>query len=146
MIAESLMSTDCLVCETQLRQIISCPNCENSIDIYELGEGSCENCEASIDMEYLLEKYAKSVHLGKGEFEENRAYCSDCEYGEQQSVVLLENTWVCLSCLEIHQEIGHCGSCDEFIAGDLEDSFLSGCLMCNGQMGHYLNSSAYNDD
>jgi hypothetical protein len=148
-IAEPLISTDCLVCETQLRQIIiSCPNCKNSIDIDDLGEGYCENCEASIDMEYLLEKYAKFVHLGKGEFKENRAYCSDCEYCEQQqqSVVLLENIWVCLSCLEIHQEIGHCGYCNNFIAGDLEDSFLSGCFMCDGQMGHYLNSSAYDDD
>jgi hypothetical protein len=140
-IAEPLISTDCLVCEMQSRQIkISCPSCKNNIYIHDVSEGWCENCEESIDMEYLLEKYAKPVYLGSGMFEENRAYCCYCEYNEQQSVVLLGNTWVCLSCLEIHQEqeVGHYGYCDEFIAGDLEDSFLSGCLMCHGQMGHYM--------
>lgn len=146
-IAKPLISNNCLVCEMQSRKIrISCPDCENNIDIYELGEGKCDNCEESVDMEYLVENYAKPVYLGSGMFEESRAYCSYCEYSEKQSVVCLENTWVCLSCLEIHQEIGSCDYCYELIAGDLEDSFLSGCFMCDGQMGHYMNSSSYNDD
>lgn len=143
-IIESLISTDCLVCEMQSRHIrIPCPDCKNSINIYNVEKINCEHCQASIDIEYLLEKYAKSVYLGSGMFEENRAYCSHCEYTKQQSVVLFGINWLCLSCLEIHEEVGNCGYCDEFIAGDLENSFLSGCLMCDGQMGHYMSSSSY---
>lgn len=142
-----LVATECLTCEMQSRHMrITCPDCKDSINIYDTGEGKCDNCQTSIDIDYLLEKYAKPIYLGSGMYEENRAYCSYCEYSEQASVVFLESTWVCLFCLETHQEVGHCGYCGEFVAGDLEDSFLAGCLMCDGQMAHYMTSRAYNHD
>jgi hypothetical protein len=78
--------------------------------------------------------------------EDNFAYCNSCEYTEQPSVIPIENKWLCLSCLTTHEETGNCEYCDEFVAGDLNDTFMNGCLMCDGQMEHYMNSKAYNHD
>jgi hypothetical protein len=148
--SDYLLSSNCLVCNSgadhrELR--VSCPKCDGEkIEVKDLGQGECEICEYLIDLDYLLDKYAKSRYLGSGEFEENRAYCSYCEYSDQPTVVQFENIWLCLSCLEPHDQVGWCEYCNEFVAGNLDDSFLSGCLMCEGQMGHYLSSSAYRDD
>ena len=148
--SDCLLSSNCLVCNSKAgnRELrVSCPNCKSGkIEVQDLGEGECETCEYLINLDYLLDKYAKPKYLGSGEFEENRAYCSYCEYLEQPIVVLFENIWLCLSCREPHDQVGWCEYCNEFVAGNLDDSFLLGCLMCEGQMGHYLNSSAYTDD
>jgi hypothetical protein len=143
-------SCSCLVCGYKARNRelkVSCPDCENGkIGIHDLGEGECEDCEYLISLDELLDRFAKVNYLGSGEFEENRAYCSFCEYLDQPTVVPFEKIWLCLSCLEHYDEVGWCEYCNEHVAGDLEDSFLSGCLMCEGQMGHYMNSRAYNRD
>jgi hypothetical protein len=49
-------------------------------------------------------------------------------------------SWLCFSCLKIHDEVGVCDYCNEFITGNLENSFLDGCLFCDGQMGRYMES------
>lgn len=142
--SEPLIYTNCLVCETRSHYIrVPCLSCGNSINIYDIEDNNCENCQKSINLEDLLELYRKSDYLDSGMSEEKCAYCSYCENNEQQTVVQLGNTWTCLFCQNIHEEVGHCGYCDEFIAGNLEDSFLMGCLMCGGQMSEYMNSSNY---
>jgi len=86
------------------------------------------------------EKISYKDFASEGSF----ASCNDT--ASTNSVVKLGDKWICFSCQEIHDDVGHCEYCNEFITGDLEDTFLSGCLMCDGQMGHYMNSRAYNDD
>jgi hypothetical protein len=80
------------------------------------------------------------------EAEGGLAHCNDCE--TKSSVVELGEKWICFSCHKVHnyKDVGDCQYCNTFIAGNLEDTFLSGCLMCEGQMGHYINSRAYNRD
>lgn len=133
---------DCLVCnfEAGKELIVSCPNCENGqIQVEELGKGECESCEYSINLDYLLDKYAESKHIEKGLFEKNRAYCSFCEYFEQPTVVPYENIWLCLSCLKSYDDdrVGNCEFCGEFVSGNLDDTYLLGCLMCEGSGGYY---------
>ncbi len=71
-----------------------------------------------------------------------------CTHTEQPSVVpTISDEWFCLSCLTIHNnEVGLCGYCSEFVTGDLETSYISGCLMCDGQIGHHIASRAYSRD
>lgn len=92
---------------------------------------SCCSCGESFEIDDALE-------------EEIFASCNDCE--STNSVVKIGDKWICFSCHTIHDEVGYCEYCNEFIAGNLEDTYLSGCLMCEGQMGHYMNSRAYNRD
>ncbi|MGD1715425.1 hypothetical protein [Dapis sp. BLCC M172] len=131
--SDYLLSPDCLVCnfEAGKELIVSCPNCENGqIKVQELGKGECESCEYSINLDYLLDKYAESKHIEKGLFENNRAYCNSCEHFKQPTVVPYENIWLCLSCLKSYDynQVGNCEFCGELVSGNLDDSFLSGCL------------------
>ncbi len=140
--SDYLLSPDCLVCnfEAGKELIVSCPNCENGqIKVQELGKGECESCEYSINLDYLLDKYAESKHIEKGLFENNRAYCNSCEHFKQPTVVPFENIWLCLSCLKSYDynQVGNCEFCGEFVSGNLDDSFLSGCLMCEGVAGYH---------
>lgn len=67
---------------------------------------------------------------------------NDCEHSEP-SVGKLGEKWICFACDCTHAEVGSCDYCNEFVAGNLEDTYLSGCSMCDGQMGDYMNSSSY---
>lgn len=127
---------------------IRCPSCHSKLikatdqpDIFP--SLSCSFCGNF----FTFEKGIEEKHLSDKDpyAEGNYVYCNNCEYIELQSVVQLGNKWICFSCHNIHDEVevGHCEYCGEFVAGNLEDSFLNGCLMCEGQMGHYMNSSKY---
>lgn len=121
---------------------IDCPSCSSSlikvsesIDIFPLL--ACRACGEKFGFEDLLpdNKQSNGEHL---------SYCNSCEH-PSPCVGKIGEDWICFSCFSIHSEteVGHCGYCNEFVAGNLEDSYLSGCLMCSGQMGHYMNSSNY---
>ena len=147
---DRLLTFCCLVCNTRTRSQelnIPCPNCEDStVRIQDLGAGECDDCDYTISLSDLLDRYAMPSHPDTGRYEPERAYCNFCEYLDEPTVVEFGHKWLCIFCLEPHEHVGDCGYCGQFVSGDMEDSFLSGCLMCEGQMGHYMNSRAYRDD
>lgn len=114
-----------------------CPNCDRPIYIYDLGEAYCEECDETFQLDYFVEKHAPIVESGEGRVEENRAYCSDCEFSETESVVSFNDEWLCLSCLNLHSNIDHCAWCNELVAGNLEDSYVRGCGFCEGYVGYH---------
>lgn len=139
-ISGNLYSSYCLVCEIRSNKklVESCPNCARPIFIYDLGEAFCEDCDEMFPLSHFVEKYAPIEDLGEGLVSENRAYCPDCEYTEEESVVPFADGWLCLCCLNLHDSVGHCGWCDELVAGDLEDSYVAGCrVFCEGYVGHH---------
>jgi hypothetical protein len=103
---------------------LSCSSCSNSFEVNDVVEDNCSSYDDAED-------------------EDSFADCSDCS--SLSSVVKLGEKWICFSCHKIHNDndVGYCKYCHRFIAGNLEDSYLSGCFMCEGQMGHYMNSKAY---
>jgi hypothetical protein len=103
---------------------LSCSSCSNSFEVNDVVEDNCSSYDDAED-------------------EDSFADCSDCS--SLSSVVKLGEKWICFSCHKIHNDndVGYCKYCYRFIAGNLEHSFLSGCFMCEGQMGHYMNSKAY---
>jgi hypothetical protein len=128
----------------QILENIRCPFCHSSLikakDEFDVFPSLiCCSCSESLEIKDVVEE--EEISYDDPEAEGSFASCNACE--STDSVVRLGDTWICFSCHTIHDEIGHCGYCNEFIAGDLEDTFLSGCLVCEGQMGHYMNSSAY---
>jgi len=139
-IASNLYSSHCLVCDIRSNKKLreTCPNCSKAIFIYDLGEAFCEDCDEKHSLSVFVEKYAPIIDLGEGLVEENRAYCADCEYTEEESVVPFNDEWLCLCCLNLHCAIDHCAWCDAVVAGDLEHSYLSGCrVFCDGYAGHH---------
>ena len=133
-----------------LLEHIKCPTCYSSLI---KGEGysdnrsllpllTCAPCSQKFSIEDSAEVTIESYH----DLDQGTALvsCNACE--SESSVVGLGDRWICFSCQEFYEVSSECGYCHEPIVGNLEDTFLSGCLMCDGQMGHYLNSRAYRDD
>lgn len=130
---ERIIETKCLVCGNSDSQLMApCPNCKNSVYVYDLGEGTCETCETSIDINYLIKIFG--THDEGRYTESSHAYCSQCEYTELPTVVETDdNEWACLFCFAKYDHIEQCEWCSESIAGDLSDSYWSGCVMCEGK-------------
>ena len=131
-----LSETTCIVCENMIRRLDTPrPDCEATIAVYDLGEAVCEDCETSINMDYLIDVYG--VHQTPEEALESpaHAYCPNCEWIEQPSVVPHNNHYFCLNCLAVYDYIGSCEWCGELNAGDMSDSFLTGCIWCEGRLG-----------
>jgi hypothetical protein len=105
---------------------------------------SCSSCNESFDLNDVVEVHCSSYD--DPEDEDIFAHCNYCK--TESSLVELGKKWFCFSCHTVHnyKNVGCCEYCNAFIAGNLENTFLSGCLMCEGQMGHYINSRAYNRD
>jgi hypothetical protein len=120
---------ECLSCSSQLIMVA------DESEIFPLL--ICKACGEKFDFKELL---SDNIDFDG----ENLAYCNECKYHEH-SVGKLEEEWICFACHCTHDEmeVGYCDFCNEFIAGNLEDTYLSGCSMCDGQMGHYMSSSSY---
>ncbi|EAW38526.1 hypothetical protein [Lyngbya sp. PCC 8106] len=127
---------------------IRCPSCHSSLikarytrytsEFSLFTSLSCASCGKTFEFRDVMSECLS-------DYEDSFAYCNDCEYIEEPSVIFTSNGWLCLSCLTTHDQVDDCGYCGTFVAGDIEDSYMSGCLMCEGQMGHYMNSRAYDD-
>jgi len=131
-----LIKAKCLVCENEVDFIrLSCPNCRKSILIMDMGEGECENCGHKIDIQFLLDKFGPH-HDPKDELvDSSDIYCSNCERIDVASIIPIGDNFLCLNCFTKFQSIDTCEWCDEKIAGHLEDSYLSGCVLCDGRIG-----------
>jgi hypothetical protein len=137
---EAVEQIRCLSCHSNLIKA------ENTSEFSIFTSLSCGSCGKVFEFGDVMRECLEDCEHFYG-FEDGFAYCSDCEYPKQPSVVpTTDDEWLCLSCLTTHNEVGSCDYCSEFVAGDLEDSYMSGCLMCDGQMGHYMYSRAYNRD
>ncbi|MDJ0616300.1 MAG: hypothetical protein QNJ63_06025 [Calothrix sp. MO_192.B10] len=121
---------------------IICSVCPSSlIKVEDEGEFSistvfkCSSCGERFEFEKVMEECLSEIMP-----EDGFAYCGVCE---QAYVIPTGDKWLCLSCLNIPEQVGYCKYCDEFVAGDLEDSLFNGCVKCDGLMGHYMSSKAY---
>lgn len=120
---ENGFHTRCLVCDIESDKLtVSCPECGNDIFVEDMGEGTCENCERKVDISYLLAFFA----------DYSRAYCSECEYVEEETVIPFENHFLCLFCLTHWHEhdVGVCEWCAEMVTGPKGSFWSPGCLMC----------------
>lgn len=138
-IYDLLYSRQCRVCFHQDNTLhINCPDCQNVVLIEEQGIGECPkpDCDFTSDMNYLISKF---VGYQDPKEDPEVAYCAECEYSSEPSVICLnaeKGIYLCLSCLTIHYGAGKCGFCDTFVAGmDLVGSYSFGCIFCDGAAG-----------
>lgn len=131
----SVLRQRCYVCETSTWSTrIPCPTCSKSIEIEDLGEGTCESCGHKVDMVYLLSVYGESQSPKDETMEPSNAYCSDCEYSDERSVIPLDDGgYFCLCCHGIHECLHRCEFCGERVTSNTGDSYLFGCVMCDGR-------------
>jgi hypothetical protein len=126
----------CLVCENEVKFIrLPCPNCGKSIIVFDMGEGECDDCGYIIDIEYLIHKFGTNQDPKDEFYEPTHAYCSNCERVDISTVIPVGDNYLCLNCFAMFDVISDCEWCNERIAGHLEDSYLSGCPLCEGRSG-----------
>jgi hypothetical protein len=125
----------CLVCGSRRDSLhVPCPECDETIVVEDLGEGTCENCGEDIDVRYLLEEYGPETDPKE---DPETAYCSNCERTDTQTVIPRGDGYLCLSCLEEANSVGLCGYCSERVTNiDSVDSYVFGCMFCEGAAGN----------
>jgi hypothetical protein len=122
-----LKTSRCLVCESSRSHIhIDCPECKEGGVEFDVDKGSCDNCEKDFDLTFLISEFAQDGAV---------AYCPECEYIDEHSVIEYGSEYLCLTCGATFYQIDECEFCNEHIAGELVDSYLDGCLLCDGRLG-----------
>jgi hypothetical protein len=126
---------NCLVCHRESTSIaMECSECEELV-FFDEGEGTCPKCSTELDLDDLVDEFTPSYDAKDGE-EPDSAYCPECERTDYYTVVPCTDGYVCLVCATRFERISNCGWCSERVAGDLEDSYLTGCLLCEGRFGN----------
>ena len=132
--SDPLFSHLCAVCKAVgmfLR--VPCPECGDPIIVEDMGKGQCNRCGFETNVSFLLSKYEPFVGLKD---EPQTAYCANCEYADQASVIPWGDGYLCLNCLCLHDWIDRCEWCTTPVAGmDMVDSYLKGCILCEGHDG-----------
>jgi uncharacterized Zn ribbon protein len=129
-------SGQCLVCRYQNTLMrVECPSCENEV-LLENGYDQCSECGHSFtphEAGELVGGELPSDDTGHGSMSIN---CGECGTDE---VYEIDGHYVCFNCMQEWSEIFICEWCNEYNTGDMEDSFLLGCSMCDGHAGHIRN-------
>ncbi len=134
-----LKTRECLVCNMQRDVLVAtCPNCEENVYVEDLGEGQCTSCQENIHIGNLLNEFGVEDRPWDKTFESPHAYCNICEYTEDPTVVPFHDKWLCLSCLTLHSAVDNCNYCGTTCTGDLSDSGLTGCVLCDGSIAKIL--------
>lgn len=133
-----VVQVTCGVCDrVALFLEVVCPDCRRPIRVEGMGVGTCTKCGYQVSLEWLLQTLGPDEDPGEGKDE---AYCGVCEYPGARTVIAIGekgDDWLCVACLSTHSRIDSCEWCSERIAGaDLEDSFVFGCMLCEGRMAH----------
>ena len=127
-----LQSAMCLVCDHGCASIVMpCDNCKAVVE-FEAGEGTCPDCEIDYDLDDLFERFGPYRDPRE---EPETAYCPECERTDRATVIPYGDEYVCLNCANTFWTISQCGYCSESIAGECGDSYLTGCIFCDGQFG-----------
>ena len=131
-----LFHATCLVCAHDYSWLeVPCPKCRQPIRTYELGEGICSNCETQIDMSYLIDQFGAKQTPYEAYEDPAHGYCTNCEWPDEPTVVPWEDHYLCLNCFSTYDYLSSCQWCNEKNAGDMSDSFLYGCVLCEGRYG-----------
>ncbi len=119
----------CLVCgyrNTLLR--LECPECENEV-LIESAYGHCSECDNSFTPDEVGELIGGARPIDDVGYQVLSVYCYNCQ---TDTVYEKDGRYFCVNCMEEWHEIEQCEFCNEYNSGDLENSYLHGCAVCNG--------------
>jgi hypothetical protein len=125
----------CAVCQAQRRFIsATCPHCDTETWVAG-ADDLCRKCGASIEVQTLIAQYHVAQSPKSEAIEPSIAFCGLCGTGEPTAIELGDH-WVCLNCLAIPGTAENCEWCGALTAGLRENSYLEGCEICDGRLGH----------
>lgn len=131
--AGDVSSQRCMVCDLMSHQVtVECPECGSEVTS-DSGYGQCSSCGVKWEPKVLAEILNEDEPGTKDYFESGMpAHCTQCD--GCQTVVRHGGKCVCANCLAIyeHEELHQCLYCSELNAGDMDESYLVGCVACEG--------------
>jgi hypothetical protein len=133
-----LKQSDCMVCQFDaLCLTVACPNCGHAVIFINDGFSRCTGCDHKMEPDDLAELLTEDRIGTKDYFESGLpAHCPDCN--GYRTVIEHGGKFLCTCCFQIYESehIHPCGWCGDLNAGDMDDSFLNGCVACEGRVGH----------
>jgi hypothetical protein len=134
----ALFASECLVCRYRDRWLdYDCSECGARGRLREGGDFACRKCGAGDDQQAIYDRLNEFVATSDNYFEACvPAHCSECE--GYHSVAEYHEKFLCVICLSVSDEVRPCGWCGEFGTGDMEDSSMAGCTVCDGSVGHQM--------
>lgn len=128
---------ECLVCALSDSNFLSfqCEECGKKIVTNE-GDCKCPHCSEQYNAQKLVEVIdGTKEYLRIKESGGSRAHCSECNMLD--TVVPFGGLYLCLQCLISYneEELQQCEYCGSICTTELEMSYLTGCLACNGKFG-----------
>jgi hypothetical protein len=137
---EYISVADCLVCGVEQSSLhIECPFCGKPVEFVGEGFSDCFSCGKHLEPEHIVDALRdddaeySAARDGKRSWEVGN--CSDCEV-LHTVVRIAPDKYVCASCLGAFESLQPCEWCDELNTGDMEDSYVSGCSVCEGRLGY----------
>jgi hypothetical protein len=134
----ALFESECLVCRYRDRWVdYECSECGTPGRLREGGDFACRKCGAGDDQQAIYDRLNEFEVTSDNYFEAHvPAHCSECE--GYHSVAEYNEKFLCVICLSVSDEVSACGWCGEFGTGDMEDSNMGGCTVCDGSIGHQM--------
>lgn len=139
-ILPGLTEHSCTVCHYQTIVLdTTCPACKKAVSIDDCGFATCLRCEHAIEPQELASHIWDRQANEQEKWESGYpAHCTNCD--GYQTVVPFVSGVICASCFKtfVEAEIQQCGWCSDMNAGDMEDSFLAGCVACEGSVSYHF--------
>jgi hypothetical protein len=139
---ERLVSCNCMVCfYGEKRLNIFCPECGDADQYMQPYDGfSCTNCDCEVSGgSEIFDLIDQNATRGtKDDLDSDTpAHCDDCQ--GYQTVCEYEGGYLCTNCFAYFDAVAQCQWCNEFMTGDAEDTYVTGCEHCDGYAGYHAN-------
>lgn len=135
-LSQDLFQSKCLVCGARHRWVVvACPACEAKVEFEGDGEPfKCPKCDETEEPQELAEQLNEEFHKpDEASLALTPANCSECE--GYHTVIEHSGRYLCVNCLDVNDELQQCEWCSEYSTGDMADSYLTGCGICEGHAG-----------
>lgn len=137
--AEDIDLAVCWVCGFKQKFLtVNCPECGSPVEFADEGFSECVSCGERLEPEHIVEVLRDDSAVYAAEKDGDRSWdegnCSECD--TYHTVVRTDSEkYVCANCFGEFELMQQCEWCDELDTGDMENSYLSGCSVCDGRLG-----------
>jgi hypothetical protein len=133
-----LFESTCLVCGRRETWFdYTCSECNTVSPLHDGGEFVCPHCQHKDETAEIVDGINEFITTQDNYMDAHvPANCSECE--SYHSVVEYKDQYLCVVCFWVTENVTACGWCSEYGNGDMEDSSLVGCSVCDGSVGHQM--------
>ena len=135
---DGIRNYNCLVCffdDTVLD--VSCPECNAKNELRPYNGFACDECGHEIEENDIFDFLDQCTIRGTkdGMDCDTPANCDECE--GYHTVCEFNDGYLCANCFAFFDSLSCCGWCNDPRTSHDEDSYVTGCSVCEGYAGHH---------